>query len=162
LHRRQPLKRGIPTCLASFETDVKPILLNDLRRTMLGIGARAEPCRHFGLRRVIREKLHIISQSVDEDEEMNLEYFLDLCRTSVLRRGTRVIIIDPWNELEHKSGRRERDEIHRPGAAGDQALRQGLRCRVLDHRASDQAVRGQGQDAEPARHFRLGELGEQG
>jgi hypothetical protein len=33
------LKRGIPTCLASFETDVKPILVNDLRRTMLGIGS---------------------------------------------------------------------------------------------------------------------------
>ncbi len=98
------LKRGIPTCLASFETDVKPILVNDLRRTMLGIGShelsRADTS---ACDRVIREKLHIISQSVDEDEEMNLEYFLDLCRTSVLRRGTRVIIVDPWNELEHKT-----------------------------------------------------------
>lgn len=97
------LRRGIPTCLASFETDVKPILLNDLRRTMLGIAphelrnADTSACDA-----VIRSKLHIISQSVDEDEEMDLEYFLDLCRTSVLRRGTRVIIIDPWNELEHK------------------------------------------------------------
>jgi twinkle protein len=97
------LKRGIPVCLASFETDVKPILVNDLRRTMLGIAghevARADTS---GCDKVIREKLHIISQSVDEDEEMNLEYFLDLCRTSVLRRGTRVVIVDPWNELEHK------------------------------------------------------------
>jgi twinkle protein len=104
------LKRGVPTCLASFETDVKPILLNDLRRTMLGIGihelshADTDSCD-----RLIREKLHIISQSVDEDEEMNLEYFLDLCRTSVLRRGTRVIIIDPWNELEHKERQGENE-----------------------------------------------------
>jgi twinkle protein len=97
------LKRGIPVCLASFETDVKPILLNDLRRTMLGIGphelGRAD-CSACD--RVIREKLHIISQSVDEDEEMNLEYFLELCRMSVLRRGSRVVILDPWNEIEHK------------------------------------------------------------
>lgn len=97
------LKRGIPTCLASFETDVKPILVNDLRKTMLGVGAHElRSADTSACDAVIRSKLHIISQSVDEDEEMNLEYFLDLCRTSVLRRGTRVIIIDPWNELEHK------------------------------------------------------------
>jgi len=97
------IRRGIPVCLASFETDVKPILVNDLRRTMLGIGSHE--LRHADTRaadRLIQEKLHIISQSVDEDEEMDLDYFLDLCRTSVLRRGTRVIVIDPWNELEHK------------------------------------------------------------
>jgi twinkle protein len=107
------LRRGIPTCLASFETDVKPILLNDLRRTMLGIAqhelgnADTSACD-----RVIREKLHIISQSVEEDEEMNLEYFLDLCRTSVLRRGTRVIILDPWNELEHKMRHGENETVY--------------------------------------------------
>lgn len=97
------LRRGIPTCLASFETDVKPILVNDLRRCILGIGPHElRQADTSAADRMMREKLHIISQSVDEDEEMDLEYFLDLCRTSVLRRGTRVIIIDPWNELEHK------------------------------------------------------------
>lgn len=107
------LKRGIPTCLASFETDVKPILINDLRKTMLGIGnhelSHADTASCDAL---IRTKLHIISQSVAEDEEMNLEYFLDLCRTSVLRRGTRVIILDPWNELEHKMRHGEPETVY--------------------------------------------------
>jgi twinkle protein len=107
------LKRGIATCLASFETDIKPILVNDLRRTMLGIASheldRADTAT---CDKVIRENLQIISQSVDEDEEMNLEYFLDLCRTSVLRRGTRVIIIDPWNELEHKMRQGENETAY--------------------------------------------------
>jgi twinkle protein len=107
------LKRGIPTCLASFETDIKPILVNDLRRTMLGIGSHElERADTTACDRVIREKLQIISQSVDEDEEMNLEAFLDLCRTSVLRRGTRVIIIDPWNELEHKMRQGENETVY--------------------------------------------------
>lgn len=43
---------------------------------------------------------------------MNLEYFLDLCRTSVLRRGTRVVIVDPWNELEHKMRPGENETIY--------------------------------------------------
>lgn len=107
------LKRGIAVCLASFETDVKPILLNDLRRTMLGIGphelAHADTA---ACDRVIRDKLHIISQSVDEDEEMDLEYFLDLCRTSVLRRGSRVVVVDPWNELEHKMRKGETETAY--------------------------------------------------
>jgi twinkle protein len=107
------LKRGIPTCLASFETDIKPILVNDLRRTMLGIASHElDRADTSACDRVIREKLQIISQSVDEDEEMNLEYFLDLCRTSVLRRGTRVIIIDPWNELEHKMRQGENETAY--------------------------------------------------
>lgn len=98
------LKRGIPTCLASFETDVKPILVDDLRKAMLGIGGHElRTADTSACDALIRSKLQIISQSVDEDEEMNLEYFLDLCRTSVLRRGTRVIILDPWNEIEHKT-----------------------------------------------------------
>jgi twinkle protein len=97
------LKRGIPTCLASFETDVKPILVDGLRCAMLGIGSHE--LRHAdtkGCDALIRDRLQIISQSVDEDEEMNLEYFLDLCRVAVLRHGARVVILDPWNELEHK------------------------------------------------------------
>lgn len=97
------LKRGIPTCLASFETDVKPILLNDLRRAMLGCGpADLRNADTSACDAIIREKLHIISQQVDEIDELTVEDFLDLCRTSVLRRGTRVVIVDPWNELEHK------------------------------------------------------------
>lgn len=97
------LKRGLPVCLASFETRRKSILVNGLRASMLGIGphqlnsADTSVCDSL-----IRSKLHIISQSVDEDEEMNLEYFLGLCRAAVLRHGVRVIVLDPWNELEHR------------------------------------------------------------
>ena len=107
------LKRGVPTCIASFETDVKPILVDDIRKAMLGIGGHElRSADTAACDAMIRSKLHIISQSVDEDEEMNLEYFLDLCRTSVLRRGTRVIILDPWNELEHKMRHGEPETVY--------------------------------------------------
>jgi len=114
------LKGGIPVCLASFETDVKPILVDDLRCALLGIGkhelrdADTRSCDAL-----IRSKLQIISQSVDEDEEMNLEYFLDLCRIAVLRHGVRLIVLDPWNEIEHKT---------RQGEAETQYIGRALRA----------------------------------
>jgi twinkle protein len=104
------LKGGIPVCLASFETDVKPILVDDLRCALLGIGKHELPRADTrACDALIRNKLQIISQSVDEDEEMNLEYFLDLCRVAVLRHGVRLVILDPWNELEHKTRQGENE-----------------------------------------------------
>jgi twinkle protein len=107
------LKRGIPTLVASFETDVKPILRDGIVSAMLGVGQHE-------LRNVdttsadvlLREKMRIITQSVDEDHELGLEEFLDLCRVSVQRDGTRVIVLDPWNELEHKMRHGEPETVY--------------------------------------------------
>lgn len=107
------LKRGIPVCLASFETDVKPILVDDLRCSMLGIGRHElRSADTSACDALIRDRLQIISQSVDEDEEMNLEYFLDLCRVAVLRHGVRLVVLDPWNELEHKMRSHEPETVY--------------------------------------------------
>jgi len=102
------LRHHFPVCVASFETDVKPILLDGLRMSIL-------QCDRNELRKmdltdaddIIRNRLTIISQAVDEDMEMDLDKFLELCRTAVLRNGVKMIVLDPWNELEHK---RRRDE----------------------------------------------------
>lgn len=98
-----------PVCVASFETDVKPILRDGIRQAILGC-QRHEMLRHPNLEHAdqcIRERLRIISQTVDEDMEMDLDKFLELCRTAVVRHGVKMIVLDPWNELEHK---RRRDE----------------------------------------------------
>lgn len=101
------MQHHFPVCVASFETDVRPILVDALRMAIY-------QCDKHELKRMdtadaddlIRNRLTIISQSVDEDMEMDLEAFLDLCRVAV-RRGAKMIVLDPWNELEHK---RRRDE----------------------------------------------------
>jgi twinkle protein len=102
-------RNHFPVCMASFETDVKPILRDSLRCALLGCGnhqlrghpnlADADAC--------LQERLTIISQAVDEDMEMDLAKFLELCRVAVVRHGAKMIVLDPWNELEHK---RRRDE----------------------------------------------------
>jgi twinkle protein len=103
------LENHFPVCVASFETDVKPILRNGLKAAIC-------QCAMIDLHKVddagdvddlLQARLNIISQAVDEDMEMDLDLFLSLCRTAVLRHGVKMIVLDPWNELEHK---RRRDE----------------------------------------------------
>lgn len=95
--------RQIPVCLASFETEVKPILRDGLRKVLHGCAAADMPNQDFTeCDKMLSERLRIITQAVDEDLEMNLEEFLETCRTAVIRDGVKMIILDPWNELEHK------------------------------------------------------------
>lgn len=104
------VRYNFPVCVASFETDVKPILQDGLRMAML-------KCDKNELRRIdtsdvdliLQNNLRIISQSVDADEEMTLENLLEYCRISVVRDGCKMIVVDPWNEIEHKRGRDENE-----------------------------------------------------
>lgn len=92
-----------PVCIASFETDVKPILRDGLMATIMGVGKHQLP--QLDTRQVealLEDRLVIISQAVDEDLEMDLDKFLDLCRIAVVRDGVKMIVLDPWNEIEHK------------------------------------------------------------
>lgn len=98
-----------PVCVASFETDVKPILRDGIAAAMLKCSLHevTRNARYPQAVKFLNENLPIISQAVDEDMEMGLDEFLDLCRIAVTRRGVKMIVLDPWNELEHK---RKRDE----------------------------------------------------
>jgi len=101
--------RHFPVCVASFETDVKPILVNGIAGALLSCEPK-DVLRHEKREvamQCIEDRLVIISQTVDEDLEMDLDKFLDLCRVAVVRHGVKMIVLDPWNELEHK---RRRDE----------------------------------------------------
>jgi twinkle protein len=42
-----------------------------------------------------------------EDDDVTLEWMLDRMETAVIRHGVQVIVIDPWNEMDHC---RDRDE----------------------------------------------------
>ncbi len=103
------ISRGVPICIGSFETMPKPILIDGIARAMLGCGQH-EYDRHPDKREVsevIESRVTIMSNALDEDLEFDIETLLDTARTAVIRDGARVIIIDPWNELEHKKRRDE-------------------------------------------------------
>lgn len=102
--------QGLGVAAGLFETMPKPILQRKLRAAMIRCGEHSIPVTSIGeADRVIEQKLSLISQLVDEDDEMSLEDFLELARIAVVRDGARVIILDPWNELEHKRKKEETD-----------------------------------------------------
>lgn len=102
------LLNHFPVCVGSFETDVKPILRDGLRMAMIGCGKHElEKWDTSDVDALLEQKLRIITQAVDEDAEMALEDVLEYARTAVVRDGCKMIVIDPWNEIEHK---RRRDE----------------------------------------------------
>lgn len=102
------LMNHFPVCVASFETDVKPILLDGLRMAMMRIDKNElRRCDTSDVDEILERNLTIITQAVDEDAEMDLDAFLEYARIAVTRDGARMIVLDPWNEVEHK---RRRDE----------------------------------------------------
>lgn len=102
------LMNHFPVCVASFETDVKPILIDGLRMAMLRCGKHELPKRDTSkVDAILQSRLSIISQTVDEDMEMDLDEFLRLAGLAVKRFGAKMVVLDPWNEIEHK---RRRDE----------------------------------------------------
>lgn len=109
--------KGVPVCIASFETMPKPILRDGIARALLGCtwqGFIHHPQRQAAYDQ-IESHCTVISNALDDDTDMSLEDYIDLCRVAVIRNGAKVIVLDPWNELEHKrrSDETETDYIGR-------------------------------------------------
>ena len=97
------MANGQSVCVASFETMPRPILRDQLAHALSGDGDYSPD----EAREIVEEKLTIVSNALDDDTEIDLDYYLELIRIAVVRDGVRIVILDPWNELEHK---RRRDE----------------------------------------------------
>lgn len=99
------IRQGIHLTVGSFETDIRPIFERKLRAAILEIAEFAkrttEEQEHAD--KLIRDRLTFISNSVGDDEDsLSIEDVIDLAQAAVVRHGTRVLIIDPWNEIDHK------------------------------------------------------------
>lgn len=97
------LRQGINVTLGTFETMPRPILERKLRAALIGCNEHSIPVTRIAWADGLIEKhLTLIAQMVGEDQEMRLEDVLDFARADVHRNGSKVLIIDPWNEIEHK------------------------------------------------------------
>jgi twinkle protein len=95
---------GWRTTVASFEIPVKPQLRHKLRLAKLGATDRWFYHTVDDADRWIDEHFTFISAPPlrdDEPDEMSLEWVLERAEEGVLRDGIRVLVIDPWNEIEH-------------------------------------------------------------
>lgn len=112
------MKRGLNMAVASFETMPRPILERRLKAALMD-------CAEFHQMatgpseadRILAERLDLICQLArDEDEDMDLAKVLDLAATAVVRHGIKLLMIDPWNEIEHKR-RSDENETEYTGRA---------------------------------------------
>jgi twinkle protein len=97
------VKSGMHLAVASYETMPKPIMLRRLRANYLG--CQENEVHKFdtvACDRALNERLTLIYQNVDDDAQWDIDYLIMLAETAVFRDGIRVLLIDPWNEIEHK------------------------------------------------------------
>lgn len=98
---------GWPAVYFPGEEPVKPYLFNSLRTKYLKkpksdwTGEDILRADHF-----LEKYIQIIGNDPrDEEEEIDLDFLLDRAMDAVFRAGAKLLIIDPWNELEHNFGR---------------------------------------------------------
>lgn len=103
------VSRGVPVCIASFETMPRPILMDGIAKALIG----CQPAEYYNHPQrptacdQVNRMVKVISNALDEELEFTIESFLETARIAVLRDGCKLIVLDPWNELEHKRGRDE-------------------------------------------------------
>jgi twinkle protein len=105
------IARGINVTMGSFETVPKPVLERRLLAALVELPeyhAHLWTSKHsYDARRIMEDRLRLIANTPDEEHELDLETLLDLAEVSVARHGSKLLIIDPWNEIEHKRARDE-------------------------------------------------------
>lgn len=91
-----------PVAIFSGEKDVKPFLAQELMTAFLG---KAKKDWSFEERKRAEAFVQRYYQFIDYDEasdsEIDVEFVLNRAATAVFRDGVKMLIIDPWNELEH-------------------------------------------------------------
>lgn len=98
-----------PICAATYEAQANEEWLDDMvirYRSQLFQGSR--PTRAQA-EQWVEENFSFIGQnpSDDEDQDLTLEDIITNAEISVVRYGTKVLALDPWNEIEHRRQRNE-------------------------------------------------------
>lgn len=98
---------GWHTVMFPGEEPVKPYLWNSLRTQYLKKHRKLWTPEDTKIAdEFINKHYQIIANDPREDEdEIDIEFLLDKAATSVFRHNTKMLVIDPWNELEHQTGK---------------------------------------------------------
>jgi twinkle protein len=97
---RMALNFGWPTAMAAFEeevqTDVRYSLRTWFNKKPAAMQSAADVARADAW---IERMFTFIVPS--EDDEVTLAWTLEKCSTAVIRNGVKLVIIDPWNQMDH-------------------------------------------------------------
>lgn len=103
------MQKGVNVALGSFETMPRPILERRMRACFYRCGEVGPKANAPGpADEMLSKRLSVIAHTArDEDTELDIEYIIELAKVAVLRDGVRLLVLDPWNEIEHKRGKDE-------------------------------------------------------
>lgn len=96
--------------------------------------------------RWINANLFFIDHDVidDNDQDLSLEWLLDRVYDALMRHGIRVVVLDPWNEIEHAKNRGENEVEYTNRAVRTLrkfGKRHGLAIFVVAHPTKDVATK---------------------
>jgi twinkle protein len=103
---RATMNNGLHVAFASFEQSPQGDHRRNLRTWMLGKPVSlATPVAISDTDHWIDQRFTFLVPS--EDDDVTLDWMLDRMEAAVVQRGANVIVIDPWNEMDHT---RNKDE----------------------------------------------------
>lgn len=104
--------------IASFEMRVAPYVRDVLREHYSGQSARSLTIgQRMEADEWIEEQFVFIDQDPrDEDEDMTIEWLIEKAEDAVVRYGIKWLLIDPWNQVQHKRHRGESIEEYQERA----------------------------------------------
>ncbi|MCJ2019447.1 toprim domain-containing protein [Methylobacterium sp. E-065] len=100
-------KHGWRCAIASFEMRVKPFVTDMLAASYV---QQPKPWTTGDIaesNRWLEESFLFIAPDPEREEDTDLAWLIEKAEAAVIRHGIRVLLIDPWNELEHN---RKKDE----------------------------------------------------
>lgn len=107
---------GWRTAMASFEVPTVPALRHRLRLQAMGLPPSGWSYGSVNeADRWINEHFVFIDADPtgEDDDDLTLEWIMERATDAVLRYGIRILVLDPWNEIEHARPRHESEtEYH--------------------------------------------------
>ena len=91
-----------PVAIASFEMRIRPFITDTLAATYRDFDPKGNP--DFWM----EEKFVFISPQPNEHvDAFSIDWVIEKAEIAVIRHGIKILLIDPWNEIEHTLGRGE-------------------------------------------------------
>ncbi|NCC41421.1 MAG: toprim domain-containing protein [Gammaproteobacteria bacterium] len=100
---RLATQHGLKTAFASFEQHPRQDHLRNLRKWFIKGNHRWTAQEMSAADAWIEKHFSFIypTEAQSEEEDISLPWLLEKCAASVVRHGANVIVVDPWNELDH-------------------------------------------------------------
>jgi twinkle protein len=95
---------GLSVAMASFEMRINPFVSEVLLNTYNDTRGGTQEERDAWLENSF---VFIAPEPTDNNEEFNIDWLIDRATVAVIRHGIRILVIDPWNEIEHAVRRME-------------------------------------------------------